>query len=48
MIILKKLGLFLNGELIIEYPVEAFHQAIDDCKFATEETGVIHELKIID
>jgi hypothetical protein len=47
---MKKIGLFLNGELIAEYPYtpEAFLEAVNDCKEAIEETGVFHELKIIE
>jgi hypothetical protein len=47
---MKKIGLFLNGKLMIEYPYtpEAFLEAVNDCKEAIEETGVFHELKIIE
>ncbi|MBX4152420.1 hypothetical protein [Paenibacillus lautus] len=46
---MDKIGLFARGKLLNVYPNEPEYQdeAIDDCKFATEESGVFHELKII-
>lgn len=42
-----KLGLFLKGELMIEYPINAdfYEEALQDAKEAFDETGIIHELK---
>jgi len=42
-----KLGLFLKGELMIEYPINSdiYDEALKDAKEAFEETGIIHELK---
>lgn len=47
---MKKIGLFLNDQLMIEYPNEplAYKEAIEDCKFAIEETGMFHELKLFE
>lgn len=46
----KKIGVFLNGELMIEYPYtpDCFLEAVNDCKQAIEETGLFHELKIFE
>jgi hypothetical protein len=48
LIVMKKIGLFLNNELVVEYPNApgSFIQAAEDCKEAIMETGVFHELKI--
>lgn len=45
-----KIGVFLNGRVMIEYPVEneCFMEAINDLKEATEETGLFHELKMFE
>lgn len=43
-----KLGLFLNGQVMIEYPAlpDSYEEALLDAKEAFEETGMIHELKL--
>jgi hypothetical protein len=45
--VLKKIGIFLNNELMVEYPnvPEAYLEAVEDCKYAIKETGHFHELK---
>lgn len=45
----KLIGLYLNGEVMIEYPNEpdCYMGAVNDLKEAIEETGLFHELKII-
>lgn len=45
---MKKIGLFLNNILMIEYPnqPDCFIEAVNDCKEAIEETGLFHELKL--
>lgn len=45
----KLIGLYLNGEVMIEYPNEpdCYMEAVNDLKEAIEETGLFHELKII-
>lgn len=43
-----KIGVFLNGQLLIEYPndPECFEEAMDDLRYAIKETGQFHELKL--
>jgi hypothetical protein len=45
---MKKIGLFLKGELMAEYPFTYTGglEAINDAGFATSETGEFHEVKI--
>lgn len=47
---MSKIGLFLNGTLMIEYPNEpdCYVEAVDDCKEAIEKTGLFHELKLFE
>ncbi|MFE6075618.1 hypothetical protein ACFVQB_14195 [Paenibacillus sp. NPDC057886] len=47
---MKKIGLFAGGTLLSVYPNEPDYQkeALEDCKFATEESGVMHEIMLID
>lgn len=49
---MKKIGLFLGGQLMEEYQnngnVDVLLKAVDDLRFAIEETGVMHELKYIE
>lgn len=47
---MKKIGLFLNDQLMIEYPYEpdCFIEAANDCLQAIGETGVFHELKLFE
>lgn len=47
---MKKIGLFLNDEIMIEYPFdpECFIEAVNDCLLAVGETGQFHELKIFE
>jgi hypothetical protein len=42
-----KWGLFLKGELMVEYPatVEGYKEALKDADFAYQETGIPHEVK---
>lgn len=44
---MKKIGIFLNGELMIEYPndPDCYIEAVNDCLLAVGETGEFHELK---
>ena len=46
---MKKIGLYLNGLLMAEYPYsnEGYLQALTDAKFAWEETEEFHEVKVI-
>jgi hypothetical protein len=46
----KKIGVFLNDEIMIEYPFEpeSFIEAANDCLYAIGETGLFHELKIFE
>ena len=46
---MRKIGLFLNGLLMSEYPYTdaGYSQALKDAKFAWEETEEYHEIKII-
>jgi len=45
---MKKVGLFLNGLLMIEYPYteDAYGTIIEDFKTAVEESGEMHEIRI--
>lgn len=45
---MNKIGLFLNGLLMKEYPNtdESYAEVIKDFKLAVEETGEMHEIKI--
>lgn len=47
---MKKIGLFSSGILMNTYPNEPeyWKEALDDCAFAIEETGILHELKLIE
>jgi aromatic ring-cleaving dioxygenase len=47
---LRKIGIFLNNELMLEYPnvPESYIKSVEDCKFAIKETGHFHELKYFD
>lgn len=47
---MKKIGLFSSGMLMKSYPNESeyWKEALDDCAFAIEETGMLHELKLVD
>lgn len=47
---MKKIGLFTGGTLVSVYPNEPDYQkeALEDCQFAIEESGVMHELKLVD
>lgn len=45
---MKKIGLYLNGLLMAEYPYSnEGYQALTDAKFAWEETEEFHEVKVI-
>lgn len=46
---MKKIGLFLNGLLMSEYEYDndGYLQALEDAKFAWEETEFYHEIKVI-
>lgn len=45
-----KVGIFLNDELIDEYPLapDFFVEIYDQAKTATLETGVVHEVKLFE
>lgn len=47
---MKKIGVFLKGELMIEFPhtYEGGLEALRDAAFCTSETGEFHEVKIYD
>jgi hypothetical protein len=47
---MKKIGLFLNGELMIDYPNEpdSYFEAVNDCHYAIDQTGEFHELKFFE
>lgn len=44
----KKIGLFLNGQIMVEYQntPDCYMEAVQDLKEAIEETGIFHELKL--
>jgi hypothetical protein len=45
---MKKIGVFLKGELMVEYPYtyESALEALNEAKECTSETGEFHEVKI--
>lgn len=47
---MKKIGIFLNGEKMCDYPFqpELFKQVVNDCQTAIEETGEFHELRVFE
>lgn len=42
-----KLGLYVGNHLVCDYETHEYLQALEDAKFAYEESGEIHEIKII-
>lgn len=46
---MRKIGLYLNGLLMKEYPYtnEGYLQALKEAKFTWEETEEFHEIKVI-
>ncbi|CAF1780998.1 MULTISPECIES: hypothetical protein [Bacillus subtilis group] len=44
---MKKIGLYLKGELMTAYEPESIKEAFDDAIAAYEETGLFHEVKEI-
>ena len=42
------IGLYSSGMLLAEFSMDEQIEAIEACKFATEETGIFHELKIVE
>jgi hypothetical protein len=47
---MKKWGLFVEGELMVEYPFtnDGYKEALEDAKLVFEESGVPHEVKIFE
>jgi hypothetical protein len=47
---LKKIGLFLHGELMVKYPnvPQSYMEVVTECQQALEETGILHEIKFFD
>ncbi|HDR4874155.1 TPA: hypothetical protein QCR24_005062 [Bacillus cereus] len=42
-----RVGIFLNGECMEDYDYEDALDVYEDARFATEETGLIHEVRVI-
>ncbi|MED1287320.1 hypothetical protein [Bacillus mycoides] len=42
-----KVGIFLNGECMEVYEYEDVLDVYEDARFATEETDLIHEVRVI-
>lgn len=43
----QRIGLYIGDYLVGEYGSAEYLQLLEDAKFAYEETGVIHQIKII-
>jgi hypothetical protein len=46
---MSKVGIYLHGQLMISYPnhIGAYGDILEDLKEAIEQTGMLHELKLI-
>lgn len=42
------IGLYVSGRLLAEFSMDEPIEAIEACRYATEETGIFHELKIVE
>lgn len=47
---MKKIGIFLDGVLVIDYPYDigCYEEALKDLGDEYAETGVMHELRILE
>jgi hypothetical protein len=47
---MTKIGLFVNGELVVEYPFgpEFFTESLTEAAYLTTESGIFHEVKIFE
>lgn len=43
-----KIGIFLAGEKMADYDIEDYSMALEALVHAYQETGIPHELKVID
>lgn len=43
-----RIGIFVNGMKMVDYDIEDYQMALEALNHVYEETGVPHELKIID